>query len=149
MFLSSGSTAAELNKVTSNLCLQPPSWGESPASWHSRAEHIHFPWQAGILAGAQRPAGCRANLPQRPRPPSSGSQALCTAFQTGHWLRHCISSAWNFPGSHCGSLKIKNASAGCRTTGWPATLGVNTGPFPLLIFPFSQAPGQWHKEKFL
>lgn len=106
-----GEHAAELNKVTSNLCLQPPPWGESPASWHSRAEHIHFPWQAGRLAGAQRPAGSRANLPQRPRPPSSGSQRLCTAFQTGHWLRHHISSARDFPGSHCHSLEIKNMTA--------------------------------------
>lgn len=111
-----GEHRAGLNKVTGNLCFQSPPWGESPASWHSRAEHIHFPWQNGSLAGAQRPAGCRANLQQCPKPPSSGSYALCTDFQTRHWLnsqlRRCSSSTWAVPGSRCGSLEIKNLSAG-------------------------------------
>lgn len=69
MFLSSGSTPAELNKVTSNLCLQPPPWGESPASWHSPAEHTLFPASPGRLAAWQGPRGRPAAWPTCPSTP--------------------------------------------------------------------------------
>lgn len=56
--------AAELNKVTSNLCLQPHPWGESLASWHSQAEHIHFPWQGS--RGQQTAGPTCTSTPGRP-----------------------------------------------------------------------------------
>lgn len=71
--------AAELNKVTSNLCLQPHPWGESLASWHSQAEHIHFPWQG---SRGQPAAG-----PTCTRPRAAQLGITCTAHCLPDWTQ--------------------------------------------------------------
>lgn len=67
------------------ICAYGHPWGEGPASWHARAEHVHLPWQAGSLARAQRPAAA-GPVDTRAQASSSGSHAFHTAFQTGRWL---------------------------------------------------------------